>query len=106
MVKHYLISLPLGPMWMHCYLMSNDPSAVEGAANRMLKVAEENGVDVRVPLFMSTALDPAGARSVRKLVRDLAPDAGKTLREATDFHVTIWAMPDAEPLCKTLVAMH
>jgi hypothetical protein len=105
-MKHFLLSLPLGAMWMHCYLMSNDRRAVEGASNRMIKIAEDNGADALVPMFAVTDLDHDGVKSVRKLVRELAPDGGKTLARATDFHMTVWAMSDTDPRCKSLLKMH
>ena len=107
-MKHYLISLPMPHQGvdMHCYLMTNNQADTERAANKMMYEIERAGGTIVLPLLLLTELSAAGTRKVRKVLLEGAPDGGQTLREATDFHLTVWGMPHRHPDNVGLLELH
>ena len=106
-VEHFLISLALGPNeHLHCYLMSRDKADTLSAANRMLTEAEKLGCAYPVMgLVLATRLVD-DVEAVRKIVTARIPEAQRLLQEATDFHFSIWATSDDDPVDAELLAMH
>ena len=107
MSKHYLLSLPIPQIGftMHCYLMSNDKADIRVATAKLLEVTEEHVKGPYPPMILVTPLGTSGTKTVRDHVAR-NPEAKKLLKEAADFHITIWAMAGADPVNDRLMALH
>ena len=107
MPKHYLLSMPIlgSGSTLHCYLMTNDARDIEVMGQRMLGVAEARYGEPRMPVILSTPLEPAGKKIVRAHISTNA-EIKKLLREATDFHTSVFEMVDGDPVCKKLMELH
>ena len=106
-MKHYLLSLPIHQIGftMHCYVMSNDKDAIQVAGNKLLEVTEQHVKGPYAQMILATPLTAAGAKTVRAHVAQNS-EAKKLMKEATDFHLTIWGMAAADPDCAKLMALH
>lgn len=106
-VKHYLISLPFGALFMHCYVMSNDRNILEKASAKLLHEVETKLGPVQMPVVLSTGpLKPATVRYVRRVLTECYPDAKRRLDEATDFHMTIWGLSRDHPEHDKMLKIH
>jgi hypothetical protein len=95
-LTHRLISLPLADgMTLHAYVMSNDPDIVERVTNKMLDEVERHGLPVLVPLFVSSTLSELTTHRLRKFIMKTNPPAKQVLRDATDFHLSIFMSNEA-----------
>jgi hypothetical protein len=104
-VEHYLLTLYVaGNMHMHCYLMCSDKRGVERLANVMLDKAEELGMHP-LPMGLATTLS-SGVNVVREIVCALGEEAKRGLETATDFHYSMWMMPDDDPADIRLMELH
>ena len=103
-IEHFLISLALDRRaHMHCYLMTDDPQYLSVAADRLLSEAEKLGCS---PLMgvMTPLVDDVEA--VREIIRKRGAEEQRSLREATDFHFSIWVTNTDDPVDAQLMAMH
>ena len=109
-VEHHLISLDLTPLpiCVHAYMMTtNSQRDVERLANRMMAFVEKEfgpGVPV-IPALLDTILS-TGIDTVRNGLGERLPEAKTTWEKATNFHLTMWAMPTDDPWHKTLMDLH
>lgn len=102
---HYLISAPLIPhAHAHCYLITTNRADTLKAADRMLHEVEKAGA---TPLgaVMVTELDER-VDMVRGIVSARAGDDGKMLREATDFHMTVFCTAKGDREDVALMKIH
>jgi hypothetical protein len=90
---------------MHAYMMSNDKGSLPAAVNKLVEVTEEHIQGPYAPMVLGTPLTVAGTKAVRKHVAR-NPEAAKLMKEATDFHMTIWGMADKDPDCERLMELH
>ena len=103
-VEHFLISLALDRCaHMHCYLMTDDKRYLRVAADRLLNEAEKLGCS---PLM--GVMTPLGdnVEAVREIIRKRGAEEQRLLREATDFHFSIWVTCADDPVDAQLMAMH
>jgi len=108
MPKHYLLSLPLmqQDVVVHCYVMTNEKADMELIANKMMEVVEDIHGRVMMPIMLCTPLESSGIKAVRKIVCANSSDKGKTLREATDFHFTMFGTRRGNPDDTRLMSLH
>jgi hypothetical protein len=105
MVEHYLLTLLLNSdQYMHAYLMTNDKSLIEGAAERMFDEANAVGGCALPAILMTPLQDEVKIAIVQKLVSAIHPDAAHCIRTATNFHISLFvASPGAD---KELMKLH
>jgi len=53
-VQHYLLTLTAPGGHMHGYLLSNDPKSCERAIEKILQIAEEQGLRVLPTILLTT----------------------------------------------------
>jgi hypothetical protein len=95
-VKHYLLTLDVGPqIRMHAYLMCDDKRYVETIINQMIDKAEELGLRP-FPVGLATELS-TGVDMVRKKVSELSQEAKHNFETATDFHFSMWLGSTNDP---------
>ena len=107
-MKHYLISLPLGPdAYVHTYLMTEDKRDIEPATSKMLDETEKMiGQPVPLPMVMLTGpLNKKDVAVVHKVV-NREPEVAAVLAEATKYHLSIWLMRKEDPLYASLLELH
>jgi hypothetical protein len=107
-MKHYLISVVLRVpprAHFHGYLMCEDEKYVEGSCNKICKLCEEMGAKI-FPAFMVTRLDAEGVETVRASAGALNPEFKECIAAATNFHISVWMMPDEDPRSEGLLALH
>jgi hypothetical protein len=107
MTKHHLLTITVAPnMHMHTYLMAPDNRRyVEAVVNKMLDEAEKIGLHP-IPIILSTELSKKGVEIVRTTINKNNEEAGRTLADATDYHVSTWMMPDDHPDNAALMKLH
>jgi len=116
---HYLITLPLAHhMHMHAFVMfekeKNTEKYTKAIANQMLDAIEKGQAPpllMGMGLFLQTKLvDKDGKTSGVDVVLDVFknhyPAAMEAYATATDFHMSMWMMPDEEPDDKRLMELH
>ena len=86
--------------------MTNDARDIEVMGQRMLGVAEARYGEPRMPVILSTPLEPAGKKIVRAHISTNA-EIKKLLREATRLSTrSVFEMVDSDPVCKKLMELH
>jgi hypothetical protein len=106
-MNHYLltISVPGNHQHMHGYLMCNgSQNIIEGAISRMMDWMEGRGIRF-LPVVLATTLT-TGVNTVRKIARKQDKSVGPLLSQATNFHFTVWMMPDDHPDDRRLMKLH
>lgn len=108
MSKHYLLSLPMPEhgMTMHCYMMSNNEDDLRAVAAKLLEVAEEKVGKTQLPMMVSSPLADSDAMEIRSAIADQCEKTKKLLREAKDFHFSIWGMASSDPDNLRLMKLH
>lgn len=104
-VKHYLITMYLGRnAHLHAYVMTDDIHVLPAVAEEMIQIAEQYG-PVLMPVVLMTELD-TGAEMVRDVVCRLSAEAAESMRVATNFHRSTFALRDDHPDDPRLMELH
>jgi hypothetical protein len=105
-MNHYLLTIYVSNrQHMHGHLMCNgNQNTIENAINRMMNWMEERGISF-LPATLATHLT-TGTNTVRKIARKQNKEVEKLISQATDFHFTVWMMPDDHPDDKKLMKLH
>lgn len=102
-VEHYLLTIStLNDFHMHGYVMSDDMTSVERVGLKMMDELEKMHANA-LPMILCTKLDPDGVELVRRVIPQEAKD---TLKTATDFHMSAWAIPAGHPVNDMLMELH
>ena len=106
-LKHYLISIQVASnAYLHAYLMTtNDARQFDGVCNKMMDEAEKIGSFPMSHIILSTDLD-TGAKTVRKILSKWDDNVKQALKEATDYHLSIWLMDARHPDNERLMELH
>lgn len=101
--EHYIMTVPVGPVRMHLYLMTEQRRFIKQASNQLLDEAEklgrECGVMVLPVVLMTGPLDQKTARQVRAALCEADPSVKTTMQAATDIHCTMFvAGPELDKL--------
>ena len=105
-VNHYLLTLDVGDMHLHGYVMCRDKIDLEKVMTRMIDEAEREWPGRLVlPIVLSTQLS-TGTDMVRRIVSESWPEAKQAMETAADFHCSIWAIPAGCPDDRCLMELH
>ncbi len=103
--KHYLVTLGLKSHEnLHSYIITNDYNVVERIRDAMLDKADELG-GVTLPIILETVLGD-GEKVVRDYLFSHVPGSKQLIEKATNFHWTMWAMPDGCADDENLMELH
>jgi hypothetical protein len=106
--EHTLLSLPLTPRPenLHCYLVSNDKSAVQAAGDRMLAEAERRGIDVALPVILATPLTGEYIKRVQRAFSRVSAEVADCIATMKDQHLSIVGTAAGCPFDKDLMELH
>lgn len=109
--SHWLVTLPVGPGYVHSYLISADPTDLLRVSNKMFddaeKVSEMGGFRI-LPLMLQTKLDsdPDAIERIETFLSEMHPEFRKLLKKVKDFHLTMWVQDHPDPSLKWLMELH
>jgi hypothetical protein len=106
-MQHHLftVSLPDRGTHLHAYLMSPHKVDVETAANRVMDQAEKLSQSPMASMILVTPLT-TGTNLVRRILRQLAPEFKQGLKDAKDFHFSMFEIVDGDKRDKQLMDLH
>ncbi len=112
MIKHYLITVAtFSRTYIHAYLMTENRKYVDGVADKMLDLAEEQGLQPMGMILLTELAnevdgppDPESIKLVRGTISKLNKEAEEHFRAAQNYHLSIFSLtenhPDNDPLMK------
>jgi hypothetical protein len=88
-LQHWLVSIKKPDTIVHAYVMTNDRDKFEAVLEKLIDLTDAN--KMLVPIALSTLLSEQDAALVRNfLLTEGSEEVKRVLREATDFHYSIW----------------
>lgn len=103
-IEHYLITLPIGQMHLHGYLMTDDKRYVQHTMNQMVDIAEREGPWL-LPMILQTTLS-TGVDVVREVLCEIDEKAAQRFAAAKDYHLSIFSLTAHSPEDDRLMELH
>jgi hypothetical protein len=106
-VKHWLLTLALAPhTHLHAYVMSTNKRHARDAAAKLLNEAERLRSSYPLASIILMTRLSSGTELVREIIAARSKEAASLLREATDFHFSVWSTHASEADDAKLMELH